>query len=187
MVRKTIYIFAMTMSLWTAGAVPLTGAEPASPIQPAEDGVFTLPASAAALSGKSVRLNDEIDSLDHWLANQDRANWQVKNAKMGDFDVAVTWNVAEKDAPQAYNIPIDHKSTIRALTVSTGGKFRRDIVGRIMLAPGVRDVTFFPAGNVRGRLCQLKQIELIPVANLAVATPQEPVELHVPEGFEAFR
>jgi hypothetical protein len=157
------------------------------PIQRAADGVFSLPASAATLSGKSVRHNDQPGSLERWRGNPDRANWRVANTKMGDYDVAVTWSVADDDAPQAYNIQIDHKATIRALTVPTGGRFRRDIVGRIMLAPGVRDVTFFPAGAVRGSLCNLKQIELVPVAETAAAGPQEPVELQVPEGFEVQR
>jgi putative membrane-bound dehydrogenase-like protein len=62
---------------------------------------------------------------------------------------------------------------------------KREVVGRIMLAPGVHTVTFFPsADDPRGGLCKLKQIELTPVAALEATSPLEPVELHVPEGFE---
>ena len=37
-----------------------------------------------------------------------------------------------------------------------------------MLAPGVHAVSFFPStrANTRGGLCKLKQIELIPAANV---------------------
>ena len=53
-----------------------------------------------------------------------------------------------------------------------------------MLAPGVHTVTFFPNSNSRGGLCKLKQIDLVPAAHQTTSTPQEPVELHVPKGFE---
>ena len=132
-----------------------------------------------------MQRDDQSGAIEHWSSKQDRADWKVNNPKMGNYDVAVTWSVAEPDAPQGYNIQIDHLATIRAFTVSTGGKFKREVVGRIMLAPGVHAVTFFPTStNPRGGLCKLKQIDLVPVANLATTTPQEPVELHVPKGFE---
>jgi putative heme-binding domain-containing protein len=148
------------------------------------DGTYSLPAQAAELKGDSVQRNDQSGAFEHWSSRQDRAEWKVNNPKMGNYDVAVTWSVAEQDAPQAYNIEIDKRPTIRAYTVSTGSKFKREIVGRIMLAPGVHEVTFFPNSKARGGLCKLKQIELVPAANLASSTPQKPVELHVPKGFE---
>jgi putative membrane-bound dehydrogenase-like protein len=158
-------------------------------ISPAENGVFSLSSKTAALNGKSVQRQTNAEVLENWRDNRDRADWDVSNSKMGDYDVAVTWSVAEVDAPQGYGITIDHRATIRAFTVSTKGTLKREIVGRIMLPPGIHTVSFSPSGRtkVRGGLCKLKQIELVPVANLATVEPQEPVELHVPKGFEVER
>lgn len=163
----------------------MLAAEKQSPIQPGADGAYSLPAPAAKLYGKSVQHNQQTGALENWTGKQDVADWKVDNSKMGNYDVAVTWNVADEDAPQSYAIQVDNRATIRAFTVSTGGKFKREIVGRILLAAGVREVTFFPSGkSCRNGLCKLKQIELVPVASLATVAPQQPVELHVPEGFE---
>ena len=158
-----------------------------SPIEPATDGSFLLPSERARLTGKSVKWNDRTGAFEDWASNKDRANWKVKNPKMGDYDVAVTWGVSDDDGNQGYKIDVDHLSTIRAFTVSTGGidKFKREIVGRIMLAPGLHDVTFYPNdATASGGLCKLTKIELIPVSNSAAVAPAEPVEINVPKGFE---
>jgi putative membrane-bound dehydrogenase-like protein len=132
-----------------------------------------------------VRYDEQSGAIERWSSSKDRAEWRVDIPKTADYDVIVTWSVAGKDARQEYNIHIDRRPTIRAFTVSTAGEFRREVVGRIMMAPGVHAVTFFPAsGNVRGGLCKLARIDLAPVADVAAVTPQEPVELQVPEGFE---
>ena len=184
----SIRVIACAVLLWCLGGFVASAAEKRSPVEPAADGIYSLPAQAADLEGKSVRRNDQSGAIERWSNKDDRANWKVNNPKMGNYDVAVTWSVAEQDAPQGYNIQIDNLATIRAFTVSTDGKFKREVVGRIMLAPGVHTVTFFPtSNNSRGGLCKLKQIELVPVANLATVEPQEPVELHVPKGFEVER
>lgn len=163
----------------------VSAAEKQVPIRPASDGVYTLSAQGAKLYGKSVQHNEQTRAIENWTGKQDVADWKVDNSKMGNYDVAVTWSVADEDAPQSYAIQVDNRATIRAFTVSTGGKFKREVVGRILLAAGVREVTFFPSGkSCRNGLCKLKQIELVPVANLATVAPQQPVELHVPEGFE---
>ena len=177
-------VIAIAALCWALGGFVSSAAEKQPPVEPAADGSYSLPAQAAELSGTSVQRNDQTGAIEHWLGKQDRANWKVSNAKVGNYDVAVTWSVAEQDARQGYNIQIDNLSTIRAFTVSTGGEFKREVVGRIMLAPGVHDVTFFPSSmSSRGGLCKVKQIELVPVENLATAAPQEPVELHAPQGF----
>ena len=162
-----------------------TAAETKSPIEPAANGTYHLPAKSAELRGQNVQRNVQTDALEHWLSKKDRATWKVNSPKMGDYDVAVTWSVPDQDAPQGYNIQIDGRPTIRAFTVSTGGSVKREIVGRIMLPPGVHSVTFFPTtDNARGGLCKLMQIELVPVSELASTSPQEPLELHVPKGFD---
>lgn len=163
----------------------VSAAEKQAPIRPASDGIYTLSAQVAKLYGKSVQHNEQTGALENWTGKQDVADWKVDNSKMGNYDVAVTWRVADEDAPQSYAIQVDNRATIRAFTVSTGGEFKREVVGRILLAAGVREVTFFPSGkSCRNGLCKLKQIELVPVASLATTAPQQPVELHVPEGFE---
>ena len=185
MSHQSLRVVACTVALLCACGFLTHAAEPPSPIEPATDGTYSLTAESAELNGESVRYDKRNGALEHWLRRNDRASWKVNNPKMGDYDVAVTWSVAEKDAPQGYNIQVDNRPTIRAFTVSTAGKVKREVVGRIMMAPGVHTVTFFPTSdNARGGLCKLAQIDLAPVANAATATPQEPVELHVPRGFE---
>ena len=182
-VRISLLIWALIVS----GAANLLEAadEKNRPLEPSAEGTYMLSTSSAQLAGNSVRRNDRTSALEQWLSKQDFANWKVSNAKMGNYDVVVTWNVADPGAPQAYSIEINHRPTIRAYTVGTGGEFKRVVVGRIMLPRGVNNVTFFPStDNVRGGLCKLKQIELVPVANLATVAPPQPVELHVPPGFE---
>jgi hypothetical protein len=161
--------------------------EPTTPLKPAADGSFSLSARAAELEGHAVRLDERAGALEHWASKQDRANWKVNSPQVGDYDVAVTWSVADDDATQGYSIQVNRHATIRAFTVTTGGDFKRDVVGRIMLPAGVSEVTFFPNERTRGGLCRLKQIELVPVADATPTTPQAPVELHVPPGFEATR
>jgi putative membrane-bound dehydrogenase-like protein len=184
MAQNSLRVFACIFTLSCDVGYVASAAEQKSPNEPAANGAYSLTAKAAELNGKSIQRNEQGGAIERWSSRQDRAEWNVSNQKMGNYDVAITWSVAEQDAPQAYNVQIDHRATIRAYTVSTGGKFKREVVGRIMLAPGVHAVTFFPNSATRGGLCKLKQIELVPVANLATIAPQKPVELHVPDGFE---
>src|SRR5262245_45852145 len=137
MSQASFRIVASIVAMWCVCGPLASAAQPQPAIEPAKDGTFTLTAKAAKIDGKSVRYVDESDSLEHWSGRKDHGHWTVNSPKMGNFDVAVTWSVAEEDAPQGYNIEIDHRPTIRAFTVSTDGKFKREIVGRIMMAHGV--------------------------------------------------
>jgi hypothetical protein len=188
MTLRSDHLCAWVISLGLVSGPVALAAQAQSPIEAAVGGVYSLPAKSAELSEASVQYNAQNDLIEQWRNRKDRAIWKINNSTMGDYDVAVTWSVAEQDALQGYNIEIDDRATIRAFTVNTGGSMKREVVGRIMLAPGVHTVTFFPsADDPRGGLCKLKQIELTPVAALEATSPLEPVELHVPEGSKSPR
>src|SRR5690349_6033230 len=102
MIANLFRVVACTAPLWClCGSLALAAEQ--HPIEPTANGTYLLPAQAAELKGKSVQRSEQSGALEDWSSIRDRANWKVNNPKMGNYDVAVTWSVVEKDAPQAYN------------------------------------------------------------------------------------
>ena len=91
------------------------------------DETITLPATAARLTGSSVRMNNTTKVAAWWKTPQDRATWRFEISKDGVFDVVLTWGAPKSIAGQPFHVEIDGKRILEKQVPATGGyaKFKR--------------------------------------------------------------
>ncbi len=143
------------------------------------DRSFTLDATTVQLQGANVRLLDDLRTIAGWKDANDRADWSLSRVKAGRYEVQATWSlVSSEDVLQVnrMDIEIDGKSIThqfadwgRDRVRSTGGwgKFVVFQPGQIDLSAGDHQVTFRPAGSLKGEWIRLRSLKLVPIAQNA--------------------
>ena len=106
--------WALILGLHLACFAPLSSAaESAKAISPNKNGVFTLTIDTVELKSKSIKRDEKTKSLIDFQGRTEQANWKVNSPKIGNYDVAVTWAVADDDSKQGYAIEVDHLNITR--------------------------------------------------------------------------
>jgi len=143
---------------------PLPKSETA--IQPGRDGKIVLPASEAEISGNTPQYekDGEKDQIGFWADPHDFISWNVKAAKPGDYDVAVTYSCAPGAEGSRFSVVVaDQKLVGTSQPTQSWSTYRTESLGRVTLArPGIHTLAVKPDIE-RWKVIGLKSVILTPV------------------------
>jgi alpha-L-fucosidase len=130
------------------------------PVPVSIDGSYTLPAGAAIVRGKTLRL--EGTSIGYWTEPKDVVEWVIEPAKGAKLDVSITCAVGD-GAGGEYTVAVgDQKLTAKAK--STGGweQYKTLRLGQVKVPAGRTSVSIKSNGKPRGALMNLQSVKLDP-------------------------
>lgn len=142
---------------------PANFAAPQIVIQPETDGTIILPASAAAMSGPSIKLESKYGNLGWWCSTKDVAVWSMTVPKSGHWKVELEYAC---DNSTAGNL-IKFSTGTRLLSGRVPGSGSWDnyttwTVGTIDLRQGLQQLTVRAPHKPSQALIDLKTIRLTP-------------------------
>jgi len=139
------------------------GNRPAA-VRPDENGVIHLPAAAARIYGSRLVFESKYENLGWWQAADDRAEWTVKDAAVGEYEVHLDYACHDDVAGNRYRLRLGGSEiTGRVVGTGTWDDYRWWKLGNVELKTDEFDVTFEAAGSIRGALVDLREIRLTPV------------------------
>ncbi len=128
-----------------------------------DDGSFRLFAIHARIYGPSLVFESEFRNLGFWQSERDVAAWDVNVIKPGKYNVSVVYACAPTAAGNRYVFTIGGRSLTGEISSSGGwDRYTSRAMGTVELEPGKTEAVFRSDGPVRGALCDLKVIRLIP-------------------------
>ncbi len=153
-----------------------------------DNGVLTLPASAAEIRGPTLIFEQQYKNLGYWSSEQDSATWVIEirppeklrprpqaggvegpvperpaGAGAVKYDVTLDWALANASKAHAFQLLVAGQRVTGPVD-STGSwdVYRQAKVGTLELAPGTHRVVFRSLGAVNGALIDLRGIALRP-------------------------
>jgi len=181
----TIAPLAAAIAMFACAVSPCA-ANPEPGVTADKDGVLSLSAASATLSGKDVKVVD--GSLAGWQDRTQNAAWTIIDVKAAAYDVFGTIAVSPEAAGETFAVDIDGQTTIRAdlAATSSPSDFERRLLGRVLLSSGKHVVGIHSTNREKHQLAKLKLVELVPANRGAAADspPFTPPPLTVPAGFK---
>jgi hypothetical protein len=114
--------------------------------------------------GDSITFEDKHQNLGQWHAEGDYAVWTAELSKPETCDVWMTYACDRAVAGNMYLIQAGAAAlTGRIDATGDWDRYRRVKLGRISLPPGSQKITFRSNGAINGYLCDLRELELLPV------------------------
>ncbi len=133
-------------------------------IEQSETGQLALLASQCKIHGGSILFEAPFKNIGFWHHANDHVIWEIEVAKQGRFDIYLDY--ACHDASAGNQLAIHGlEIPLRYQVQATGGwdKYVRTRIGETDLKAGRRSLIVQPSETVRGALCDLKAIYLVPV------------------------
>ena len=131
-----------------------------------DDGSFRLFAIHARIYGPSLVYEPVFRNLGYWQSQQDLAAWDVKIQRSGKYRIYMTYACEPNSAGNRYVFSVQGQS-ITGIIDSTGGwdKYGGKTIGTVELTAGTSEIVMRSDGPIRGALCDLKVIRLIPAGS----------------------
>jgi alpha-L-fucosidase len=130
------------------------------PVPASIDGSYTLPAGAAIVRGKALRL--ENTSIGYWSEAKDYVEWVIEPAKGANLDVSITLAVGDGAGGEFTVMVGDQKVTGKADPTGGWEQYKTVRLGQITLPPGRTSVSIKANGKPRGALMNLQGVKLDP-------------------------
>ena len=130
------------------------------PVHAGIDGSYTLPAGAAIVRGKTLRL--EGTSIGYWTEPKDYVEWVIEPKGAAKLEISITYAVGG-DAGGEFTVTVgDQKLTGKA--ESTGGweQYKTVRLGQINLPAGRTSLSMKANGKPHGALMNLQAVKLDP-------------------------
>ncbi|MDG3003446.1 serine/threonine-protein kinase [Paludisphaera mucosa] len=129
-----------------------------------EDGSIRLGASAASLSGRSLRFEHSFGNLGYWHGREDVASWTFHVAEEATYSLALDYANRNGGAGNRYEVRLDGRTFVGEAHGTDGwSDYRSFPVGESPLAAGVHSIEVRPREPLRGALFDLRAITLAPV------------------------
>lgn len=134
-------------------------------IRPDAAGRLVLPVSACEIFGTSITFEAHYGNLGYWHTDDDSAAWTVHPEKSGKYEVWMNYSCQDTAAGNMWVLQCGgSRLTGKIEGTGTWDDYRHTKVGEIDLAAGQQRLTFRSLGNINGYLCDLRGLELTPVA-----------------------
>jgi len=147
------------------------------------DGSLTFSAATARIHGDTLIFEAPFQNLGYWSSAGDRAVWEVRTERAGEWDVMLDY--ACDDAVAGNTLVVESASGRLAHRVAgTGGwsTYRTGTLGRLALPAGHSRVTARSEGAIRGALLDLRALRLR-AAGADPPPPESPLH-HLLEGLQ---
>jgi alpha-L-fucosidase len=158
------HAFAMKIIGEKLEPAPLPSSETA--VQPDSDGKILLTASEADIHGNTPQYerSGEKDQIGFWANPNDFVAWNLKAAKAGGYEVAITYSCQPGAEGSRFSVELgDQKLTGTSKPTQSWATYRTESLGKITLAtPGVYTLAVKPSAE-NWRVIGLKSVTLAPV------------------------
>ncbi|MDF1755196.1 MAG: sulfatase-like hydrolase/transferase [Verrucomicrobiales bacterium] len=133
-------------------------------IEPGENGEIRLPASAATIFGQRLKYRKTLDVLAPWYRVDDVAEWSVKVANPGAYQVHVLLAADALSAGDHFVLETDGSSA-KGTVIDTGNydTFQEVAAGIINLKAGTSRLILRPEGKLNKELADVRAVRLVPV------------------------
>jgi alpha-L-fucosidase len=143
--------------------VPLPKSETA--VGPERDGRIVLPASEAEIHGNTPQYEQggEKDQIGFWADPNDYVSWNLKAAKAGTYDVAVTYSCQPGAEGSRFTVQVaGQKLVATSRPTQSWSTYRTEPLGSVTLAkPGVYELAVKPSAETTWKVIGLKSITLV--------------------------
>lgn len=134
-------------------------------IRTTPDGSLTLGASGSEIYGDTLVFEDHYRNLGFWQGQDDYAAWEIELPKPARYEVSMEYACPADTAGNLYVAQVGpQRLTGRIRPTGSWDHYRRLRLGVVDLPAGRQRVTFRSDGPISGYLCDLRELELIPVS-----------------------
>ncbi|MCI0682408.1 MAG: c-type cytochrome [Gemmataceae bacterium] len=127
------------------------------------DGTLKLPATKAAIFGKTLVFEAKHKNLGYWSSADDQAVWTIDVAKEGRFDVWIDYACDSGSAGNTFALVAGDGQLVHKVRGTASWELYRKVkIGTLRLRAGRHDVVMRAEGAIRGALIDLRGIDLIP-------------------------
>ncbi len=144
-------------------SAPAAADKPAIVVRPTADGLVTLAATAARISGPTIRLEEKHANLGWWESGEDRAVWSIDLPAAGSYTVDLEYACDRATAGNTFLLTAGGQElTGEIAATGSWDDYRAVRLGRLDLPAGTQTLTFRAAGPLKSALLDLRTIRLLP-------------------------